>query len=419
MILNLQSLLSRIQILFQQGRWEDARQLLETYLDDNPQDRVARLMYAQSLVNTGETKTARTLVGGLLEEEPDNESVLQMACILELNDDKPAVAERYARTLIDLDARNSTAFELLAQVKLRQNNYDKAQQYARVALELDPANQAAANLNIYVTDLLATGNTDELLDDALARNPEDPDTIANHARTLLRAGKVDEALKRLKYALAINPRNQLARYVMLEALKARFLPYRAYMWYNESMAKLSGGASMGIIIGLWFGANWLGRLSGSNPEYAWIIDPVYYLLIGLFLMTWLITPLMNFYLLTNPYGRLLLDEDDKKMARLVGGSLGAAVISFLAYFFISDYRLLISGFIFVGLCIPLGSFLRSGRPKTRMYLTLATVAIAVLAFAGLLLDQPTLLNGAGLGLLGYQFLLNSMVARDQGRTFGE
>lgn len=409
----------RISQLFQQGRLQEALRLAETHLADHPQDWVGRLYYVYALNGTGQSDRAREIVGPMLEESPDDRRLLYAAAAVELNAGKAKMAERLAATLIDLDPEDDNAFEIMAQAKLNQRNYDAALDNARQALTLNPDNATARNLFVHVSGILGKADTHDAIQDALNRNPEDPTTIANHGYQLLREGKVKQALERLRHALSLDPNNQLARHALLEALRARFWPYRLYFKFNEAMARLSGGATMGIIIGLWFLANFLSNLGEENPGWAWLINPIYYLLIAAFLSTWLLGPIMNFYLLANPYGRLLLDERDKTMARLTGASLGLCLLSLAGWAVVGSEFLLVLSFIFLGLCIPLGSFLRPYEKSQRRILTVFTIGLAVLALGGLASGKFVLLNVAAFGLLAYQFVINGMVARSAGRTFGD
>ncbi|MEL7162624.1 MAG: tetratricopeptide repeat protein, partial [Bacteroidota bacterium] len=358
-----QALQERLNLLFQQNRWPEAADLLGSYLEDYPDDYAARLNYITVLLNTGEKNTARTLIGPMLEETPDDEAVLHLAGYIELVDKKPKVAEQFADQLLQLNPENDEAYLLMAKAKLEQRNYDAAIQHLDNALAQDSQNQEALNLKIYVGGFLGKTDTGTTIADALANNPEDASTIANHGYQLLREGKVEQALERLGEALSKDPNDSLGRYAMLEALKARFWPYRMYFKYQEAMAKLSGGASMGIVIGLWFGVNFLNRFAENNPAYAPFIKPLVYLMVGLFLLTWIIDPIMNFYLLTNKYGRLLLDQDSKLMAKLTGGSLGLALLCLLTYLGTDLFLFQALAFLFLVLTIPLGSFLRPVRPR--------------------------------------------------------
>ncbi len=417
--MNLEALLERLQILQSQHRWQESKDLLEAYLENQPNDWVARLFYVNTMLNLGDKKLARDLIGPLLEEHPDNGSIIRMAAMVELADDKPVAAERLARMLTEMNAEDDDAHLLLGKTKLEQRNYDAALKAVEQALSLNPENQEALNLRIYLSGFLNTGDTNQTISEALHLNPEDSSTIANHGYQLLREGKVDEALERLKYALSINPNNQLGRYALLEALKARFWPYRLYFKYQQAMAKLSGGAGLGVVFGLWILVQLLSKVGRDNPGLAVFTEPLVYLLVALFLLSWIIDPIMNFYLLTNKYGRLLLDEDDKLMARLVGGALGLSVLNLLAWVLLDVEMLLLLALAFLMLTIPLGSFLRPIKKSQRQMTTIATIGITVVALSAILFNLPGLINIALFGLLGYQVFLNTMMAREGGRTFGE
>jgi tetratricopeptide (TPR) repeat protein len=417
--MQLNALIERLHLLQSQARWPESRTLLETYLADHPDESIAQLYYVNTLSNMGEKELARELIEPLLGENPDNPMVLRLAAIIELNDNKPKIAEQFAEQLMQMDAEDDDAYTLMAKAKLDQRNYDAALHYTDEALAINPQNTEALNMKIYIGGFLGNADTEETIAEALHLNPEDSSTIANHGYQLLRNGKVDEALERLKYALSLNPNDQLARFAMLEALKARFWPYRLYFKYQEAMAKMSGGASFGLMIGMWLGVNFLNGQASANPEYAPYIMPVVYIMVFLFLMTWIIDPLMNFYLLTNKYGRLLLDKDDKLMASLVGGSLGMAVLSLVAWLITGGAVFQLFTAAFVMLTIPLGSFLRPKRKQPRLLLTLYTSALAAFALFGIPMGSSLLINIALFGLLAYQFIINGMMVKEHGRTFGE
>lgn len=417
--MNLDALLERLYILQSQQRWQESKELLETFLADHPVDWVAQLFYVNTVLNLGDKKEARELVGPLLEQHPDNSSVVRMAAVVELADKKPEAAERLARLLVELNPEDDDGYVMLAKSKLEQRNYDAAFKAIEQALALDPENQEALNLRIYLSGFLNTGDTNATIKEALNLNPEDSSTIANHGYQLLREGKIEEALDRLKYALSLNPTNQLARYAMLEALKVRFWPYRLYFKYQQAMSKLSGGAGLGVVIGLWLLVQFLSRIGRDNPAIGVITSPLVFILVSLFLLTWIIDPIMNFYLLTNQYGRLLLDKDDKLMARLVGGALGLSLLTILTRLALGYEIFLLLSLAFLLLTIPLGSFLRPIRTSQRNLATIATVGIAVVGLSAIIFNLPGLLNIALFGLLGYQFLINGMMAKEGGRTFGE
>lgn len=402
-----------------QNRTTECRQVLENHLQDNPDDVIGQIYYVSVLTNMGEQELAREIIEPILHENPDHPTILELAATIELNDDKIPAAERIARMLLEANPRDEDAFVLMARIKLAQNNYDAVLHNVDEALAIEPEHTEALNLKIMVSSLLGKEDVGITVEEALAASPDNPGTIAQHAYSLLSAGKGKEALERAKYALSLNPENQMARYVMLEGLKSQNPLYRLYFKYNQFMARMSGGASFAVVLGLWFGVNYLNRFAGTNPEYAPFIKPVVYLAIGLFLLTWIITPLMDFYLLTNRYGKLLLDRKEKIMAKLVGAALGLAVIGFLGYAVLDTERGFLAALVGIGLMIPFGSFLRPIKKKQQQILGALAGVIAFLGLTAIFTANSSFFTIGVISLLGYQFLVNGMIAREAGRTFGE
>ena len=310
------------------------------------------------------------------------------------------------------------SFLKMASVKLQQRNYDRALEAANQALALDPENIDALNLKIMIGGLLGYEDTQQAIEEALHIDPESASTIANHGMQLLREGKVQQALERLKYALSLDPTNSLARYAMAQALKARFWPYRMFLKYGEFSARLSGQSSWAIIIGAYVVYRILAKIANEYEALAPFLYPIIILIASLFLLTWILEPLMNLYLLSNPYGRLLLDDDEKKMARYTGGSLGVALLSFALYFALSLETFLMLGVLGVACMIPLGTFLKPTKPKNRRQLTYFTVAVMLSGVVGILLNQEMLLFGAFFGIFIYQWIINGIMNKENARIFG-
>lgn len=112
--------------------------------------------------------------------------------------------------------------------------------------------------------------------------------------------------------------------------------------------------------------------------------------------------------MTNKYGRLLLDDDDKKMAQYTGASLLISLIGFGFYLTIGGETNLMAGIFFVGMMIPLGSFLAPYDVAKKKKLTMFTIGILVLGILGLVVKNEALLTGAFIALFGYQIYMNSI-----------
>lgn len=405
--------LQRVEILFQQSRYEEAKVLLHDYLAEHPGDLRAQYLLAASLLNAGDKKEGRKMTEQLLAQDAQSPIFLALATEVELAEEKYEAADSLAGQLLRMEPESASAHVLQARAKLGQRNYDRALTSVEMALSHDPEDVQALNLKITLSGLLGHNTTRETIDEALQISPDDPHTIANQGYQLVREGKINEALERLQYALSLNPSNQLARFAMMEALKARFWPYRMYFKYKEKMSKLSGGGLWGFIIGAYIVYNLLRRAAAEHPA----LWPIVYVLAGLFILTWVMDPLMNLYLLSNKYGRLLLDQDDKTMAKLCGVSLLLALIFLAGYIGTGNDQWIFNAAMFVLYMIPLGTFLNANRPKNRKITSMFTMGIVGIGVLGIALNSISWIMVSLVGLFIYQWVINGILIRENSRKF--
>jgi len=403
----------RIDLLFSQSRFTEAKDFLREYLATDPNSFEGKYYYTVALVNNGDKEESRIYGDELLAAYPDVPIVIALSADIDIIDEKYNKANSKIDILIEMDPEDSDAFLLRARAKLSENNYDRALEAANKALELDPENLQAYNLKIMVQGILGTEDNKISVKEALELDPENPYTIANHAHNLLRQGKVKEALERSKEALSKDPNNNLARMVMSESLKSRFWPYRMLMKYGEMSARLSGKGSWGVIIGAYVLLQVFNRLSKSYPAFI----PLVYLIIALFISTWLLDPIMNLYLTFNKYGKLLLDEIEKKMSYYVGFSLLLAIASAILYFILGNDHLSLAALVFISTAIPLGTFLRPAKEDHRKRLTYFTIVIVVLAIIGFVMGQTWFLMLSLFGSFAYQWYFNSLMIKENSRVF--
>ena len=157
------------------------------------------------------------------------------------------------------------------------------------------------------------------------------------------------------------------------------------------------------------------KYAGLQP----FLIPEIVLIALFFISTWIFSPLMNLYLLTNPFGKLTLDEDQKQSARLVGISLLISLTSILIFWigYRNDGLLSLSLFAFA-LMIPVGSmnnpYLEENKRKLR-YWTLAIVML-ILIDSVLAISSGTFLSSISflpvLALIGYQWYTNYILIRE-------
>lgn len=403
------AILQRVELLLSQGRIADADKQIRAYLQDDPTNEYGRYLLAYIMFFQGDSKNSEEIVLNLQQEDPENAGYLALLTEINLKEEQYEDAEHKTDILLEMDPTEVQFYNLKSRVKFAKRYFDKALQYTNRALELDPENLEALNQKTLIAGMLGDNTiAKNTILEALERNPEDPHTIANHGNQLLREGKVDEALDRFAEALRLNPTNYLARYGMQEGMKSRFWLYKLFYKYFQLMGRLTANGSWTFVIGTYALYHGIRYLSRTHPALSPILTPLTYLILAFFILSWVINPLMNLYLMTNPYGRLLLDDDDKKMATYTGISMLVSLLFFGLYCIQGGQLFMLGGIFFIAMMIPLGTFLSPYKQEQRTRLTIFTIAVLVLGVLGLALQQETLLTGGFLGIFGYQFYMNSI-----------
>ena len=404
--------LLRVEQLFLQSRYTEARTHLETHLSAYPTDFFGRKLYIITLLQCEEKDKARQLCEQLLAEYPEEEDVIMLSAEIDMMDDYYDKALSKVALLKQMSAMDADVFLLEAKIKFSQNNYDKALAAVHQALHLEADNVDALNLKVMLDNILGNSTAGINIEQALHLAPEDASTIANHALHLLKQQKVAAALERASEALQKDPQNGLARYAMQEALKSRFGIYRLFGKYQDFTTKLTANGSWAFIIGSYILYRIILHFSETYPA----LFPLVYFILALFLLTWLITPLSNLYLKFNKYGKLLLDKDDKTMAVQVGITLSIALSSLLVGWFTDSNTFFTLGAIAAFLSIPFSTYLNPTAEKTRSKLKSFTIALVVLGIFSALTNLGLFFLLFVVGIFAYQIYYSSLVIKESARV---
>lgn len=415
--MNQHPILFRVDQLFHQGRFEEASVFIKNYLSDNADDEIARYYLAYSYYLSNHLDEARNIAERLISEDPEWTDLIMLLANIDIADDKFEDADDKANYLLNQELVDADIFLLKARVKFSQRFYDEALKYVDKALELDAENQEALNIKISINNIIQPNRTGNEIDKLLELNPENPSAIANHGMLLLHKGDSKFALERFKEALSLQPSNQLARYGMQEALRSKFWPYKLFYQFFKFTSKLSGQQTWMLIIGVMIARNLFQRGADHTSGLLSTVLTIVTVAVSVFIfLTWVITPLLNVYLLSNSYGRLLLEEKEKQMATFTGIAMIAGFISLMLYYLLKDEYLFILGILFIVMMIPLGTFLNPDKEIKQNRLKYFTIAILVTGLIGIFI-VPGLLFFAVLGLVAYQFYYNSMMINDFSRKF--
>ena len=415
-------IIQRVEILFRQKRYQDAINTLKDYLAQYPDDFYASYYLANAYLFTYKGKEARIIAQQLLVDNPESDQILYLLAQIDILEERNEEAESKARELIQRNAEDPDHYILLGRIKYRQRYLDDALSYIEQALELDAQNIEAHNLRILITQQIgASRAAQDSIDEILAIDPENPTTIANQGIQHLHQGKVNDALDEFKEALSIQPTNEIARYGMKEALKSKNIIYRLFSLYERNMAKLSGNKIWIFIIGSYIALQLINRAAENTEGISKLIFTVLTVtIVSLFLLTWVVNPLMNLVLFTNRYGKILLNDDEKKMAKMTGLSLSLAILFGILAAVFPATPIINLAILFAGLMIPSGTFLIPHRDNNRKKLRVFGLSIFIAGLIGFLLlylNIPLIFYLALFGLLGYQFYFNKVIIDDYARRF--
>ena len=393
----------RAFLLLQQGRLDLAEPELRRALADDPGDAEAHALLAYVLTDldrAGEALDEANSAVGLAPDLP-LAHLARSGALLHL--DRAKDAEAAAREAIRLDPGNADAFAALAAALTDRRQRQEALDAAEQALALDPEHPGATNLRAIA--LTRLGRRDEAagaLEGALSRDPENAVSHANRGWTLLHQNDVKGAMLAFREALRLEPGNEWARSGILEAMKARNPVYRGLLAYFLWMDRLSSGQRWGVIIG--------GYLAARFIPLLWIVY------LPVVLLTWTGDSFFSLLLLLDPFGRLVLNREEKIAAGLVGGCLIGGLALSIAGVAGAPEALFPVGLGLMALAIPVAGTARQPARKRRLSL-LYTAALAMVgAFAAYhLLANPMgtthqLLGGIYvLGVVAYTWLGNLLV----------
>ncbi len=375
--------IDRALLLLQQRRYELAEQELRRFLLAEPNQFYAHSLLALTLVERGNSQEALGEAQQAVHLAPEVPYAHFVFGRVLDHLDRFQEAEQAANEAIRLDPDYVDAYALLASIHLQQEHWEESLASAERGLQVDPEHVGCINLRARA--LIKLGRKDDssaALQAALLRDPENAYTHANRGWVEMERNNPQEAMLHFREALRLNPEMAWARQGIVEALKARNVVYRWLLQYFFWMSRLGGQARWMVIMGAYFGAQFVTNLSESNPALSPILTPLSYLYLVFVYLSWTGTTLFNLLLRLDRFGRLVLSETQVRIANVVGGLFLLALLAF-AFGWFTDNELAIVAAIWAALMvIPLAATLnRVGR--SRIILGIYTAGLGIIGLAGL------------------------------------
>ena len=372
--------LARAQVLISQHHYEQAVEFLKKELAFDPNNAGAVAYLALCYLHMDMADKAITTAKQSLALQPNSDFAFFIMALAHLNKSEFRKAEAAIDQAITFNPFEADYYGAKAQLKLATRDFNDAKVLAQKGLEVNPESLFCRNM--LSTALLKLGSKEEsfnVIERALELDPENSVTHANYGWAQLEKGSHKKALEHFKEALKRDPEDEYARAGMLESLKAKYILYRAFLKYYFFMANLKPGIQWIVILGILFLNRILRAILNSAPELAIILIPLMILLVFFVLSTWVIQPVFNFIISLNRYGRYLLDDDTKNIAKAVGVCFAVFLLSIVGWLFTRDDGFLASAIVGYTLILPVGRILDSSKPWVRW---VTGIYSAVAAFFG-------------------------------------
>ncbi len=413
--------ISHAEVLLSQGRFNQADDILKRLLATGYDGPELIKMIAVTKAGLGDYQAAEDLITTILSKHPDDPFVFYLLATIKGAKREYIDAKSMIDQAISMEPDSPDFFAYKASLQLQTKDYTDALQSANTALELDAENIDA--LNARASALIGLNKKDEAfqtINKSLATDPNNTDTHANMGWSMLHHGKSADALIHFKEALKNNPNNEYAKGGMLEAMKSKFPVYRYFLMLMLWLGKMKGGNQWAFIIGGYVVYRILITIAKKSESLQPFLIPIIAILFLFFISSWIFSPLMNLYLLTNTYGKFTLSEDQKQSARLVGISLSVGLICTTAYFLgVQNEGLLSTSLISFLMMIPLGSMNNPFLEKNRKKLTYFTIIIVLfgmldctIAIYNHTFTSQTYILPFLISIIGYQWYANYVLIKE-------
>jgi len=372
-----ESLLARAEILYSQGRMEEAGKLLADILQTAPNNPHILGMYAQVKHRMDKLSEAEEMIDNAIHAAPDMDHLFFIKAQILVEDRRNQEAEESLQQAINLNPSDADYFALWSMIKINQVEFNKALELADQALQLDPSNLFALNMRSKaLLKLDRKEDSFQTINKALNEDPNNPLTHANLGWGMLEKGDHKEALEHFKEALKINPNYEYAQAGMAEALKANYLIYRLFLKYAFWMSNKASQYQWGIIIGFYLLTRFLNRMANEVEALRPFLMPIVVLMVLAAFSTWVLSPLINLFLRLNPYGRHLLNEKQIMSSTLVGISTLICVLGLLLWLVTGSQNWMPVAIFGLAMMVPLSVMFKETRPKN--ILVLATAVLFLL-----------------------------------------
>ena len=411
--------ISHAGVLIQQNRYLLAQEKLTMLLSEGYSDPDLFRLLIMCRMGLNQYEDAKILAEKFLQQHPNDAFAFYTLAGIDLNNRDLKTAHTNIDEAIRLQPYMPEFFALKSAICFQLKDFEGALHFADIGLNSDAHHIGC--LNARSSALEALGRTDEAfatISKSLNEDPNNPDTHTNIGWGHLHRGDTQKALDHFKAALNEDPLHEYAKAGMLQAMKTKFPLYRYFLMVMLWLSRLTSKNQWIFIIGSYISYRVLLNFAKTESLLRPVIIGLIVMLVLFFLASWLFSPVMNLYMLTNPYGRMTMNSEEKQSARLVGYAFAGSVASGLLFFLCRNEGLITLSVSILLMMIPFGSmnnaYLESNKSKLRKFTVVLLVLLTVNAVISIVLN--TIVNPFSIVALGsiiaYQWYANYILIRE-------
>jgi arylsulfatase A-like enzyme/Tfp pilus assembly protein PilF len=199
--------------LMTEDQYDEAAEVLEIVLDDDPAIPQAKLLLATAYENTGRIEMAKGVLDDFLRQDPNNTAALITMANMLSEEGKTDEVLALAKRVLAVDDRNTQAYELMAAVYMNANDHAQALPLLERAVEIQPKlTRNRLNLAASSVALGRLVEAEPMLDAILAEHSKFP--LAHFHLGLLfeEQGRVAEARAAYAEELRLYPQSAVSRF---------------------------------------------------------------------------------------------------------------------------------------------------------------------------------------------------------------
>lgn len=375
--------LDRARFFLERGRYSEAEQEIRGALSQEPDWAAAQSLLALCLLSQGQLREsieeARAAIG--LDPEFDFAHYVHAKALAYASQTDEALEA--IREAIRLDPEDPNYIGFLAALQFDRKEWASTLETSERGLALDPENGTCAMVRAQALVRLGRlEEAEEAVEERLRIDPEDEEAHSARGLIALERRDPDAALASFREALRLDPNDAAARQGMIEALKGRYRLYRWFFGYSMWMSRMSAGKQWLFILGAYLGYQVLAGISKTRPDLGPYVWPLMGAYIAFVIISWTADPISNLLLGLNRFGRLILDDDQKRGARWTGMCLLAAASSLLVGAVWPAYPGAVAAIGFSAFMIPLIAALLLP-PGPRLVMQAVCVGLMFLGLEGL------------------------------------